>query len=428
MKFTRIFAFMALAGFAGSALATNGYFAHGYGLKAKGMGGAATASHDSAFGGANNPASMAYAGDRFDLGADLFSPRREATRTGLGPFDGKADSDRRYFVIPEFGYNKMINNDMALGLSVYGNGGMNTNLETGQTDLGICQGGAPNGQPGNLLCGQGKLGVDLAQLVVAPTAAYKIAPNHSLGISPLLGLQRFKAKGLDAFKSFSSDPNSVTGRGYDYATGYGVRVGYMGIITPTVTVGAAYASKMRFQEFDQYRGLFAEQGDFDIPSNWNLGVSWQATSQFRFAFDYQRINYGGINSVNNASTNQAPFGANNGAGFGWSDIDVFKLGVEYQYSKALTLRAGWNHGENPISSRDVTFNIIAPGVVKDHVTLGLTHTLDSGNELTVAYMHAFSKSVNGASLLPTFGGGQAAGNEKIEMFQNSLGIQYSWKM
>ena len=42
MNFTRVFAFMALAGLAGSAFATNGYFSHGYGMKAKGMAGAAT--------------------------------------------------------------------------------------------------------------------------------------------------------------------------------------------------------------------------------------------------------------------------------------------------------------------------------------------------------------------------------------------------
>ena len=73
MKLTRIFALMALAGFATGAQATNGYFSHGYGMKAKGMGGAATAMSDDAFGGANNPASMAFAGNRLDLGADLFS-------------------------------------------------------------------------------------------------------------------------------------------------------------------------------------------------------------------------------------------------------------------------------------------------------------------------------------------------------------------
>ena len=49
MKFTRVFAFMALAGLAGSAYATNGYFSHGYGMKAKGMAGASTTNTEDAF-------------------------------------------------------------------------------------------------------------------------------------------------------------------------------------------------------------------------------------------------------------------------------------------------------------------------------------------------------------------------------------------
>ncbi len=44
---------------AGSAHATNGYFSHGYGIKAKGMGGASVAMTDNAFAGANNPAAAA---------------------------------------------------------------------------------------------------------------------------------------------------------------------------------------------------------------------------------------------------------------------------------------------------------------------------------------------------------------------------------
>jgi hypothetical protein len=37
---------------------------------------------------------------------------------------------------------------------------------------------------------------------------------------------------------------------------------------------------------------------------------------------------------------------------------------EYQYNSNLILRAGYNHTDNPIQSRDVTFNMIAPGVVR----------------------------------------------------------------
>ena len=83
MKFTRVFAFMALAGLAGSAYATNGYFSHGYGMKAKGRAGAATATYDDAFGWRQQPCCrMAFAGDRIDLGLDWFSPIREMSRTG----------------------------------------------------------------------------------------------------------------------------------------------------------------------------------------------------------------------------------------------------------------------------------------------------------------------------------------------------------
>ncbi len=64
------------------ALATDGYYPHGYGMKAKGMGGASVAMADDAYGGANNPASMVWAGSRFDIGVDLFSPRRDISRSG----------------------------------------------------------------------------------------------------------------------------------------------------------------------------------------------------------------------------------------------------------------------------------------------------------------------------------------------------------
>ncbi len=207
MRKLAICAALAAAFAPGLASATDGYFADGYGIKAKGRAGTGTAMASDAFGGANNPAAMVFVGDRIDFGVDLFSPKRSASRSGssplLGPIDGSADSDSDYFLIPEFGYNKMINPNMSLGVTVYGNGGMNTNYPGGQIPAAsACAGFAtplPNAGPYNLLCGTGKLGVDLAQLVIAPTFAYKLTPSQGIGISPLFGVQRFKAEGLQGF-------------------------------------------------------------------------------------------------------------------------------------------------------------------------------------------------------------------------------------
>jgi long-chain fatty acid transport protein len=427
----------------GAAIATDGYFSHGYGMKAKGRAGASTAMATDAFGGAVNPATMAFAGERLDLGVDWFRPDRSAKREGsaggAGFLDGSAEgNETQNFFIPEFGYNTMWRPDVSLGITVYGNGGMNTDYPGGQLDQGVCQGGAPTGVRVNLLCGTGNLGVDLSQLIFAPTVGWKLAPSHALGVSPLVAYQRFKAYGLDAFGAISSDPAHLTNKGYDESWGAGARVGYFGRLLPSLDVGAAYSTKVSGR-FDEYRGLFAEQGKFDIPANWSAGLAWRPVSGLTVALDYQRIYYSDVKSVGNPSNQPgcAPtFPAGPGAGdaclgasgssigFGWSDVDVIKLGLEYQWSSSLVLRAGYNKSDNPIQARDVTFNILAPGVIEEHLTLGFTYSLSRSSEVTLAYMHAFENSVSGPANNPYFNVG---GTETITLSEDSLGIAWGWK-
>jgi len=453
MKSTKLAVLFAAAGLSASAFATNGYFSHGYGMKAKGMGGAATAMAHDAFGGANNPASMVWAGDRLDVGLDLFSPKRKASRSGsinvggVGNFDFESDSDSTLFYVPELGYNKMLGWDMAVGVTVYGNGGMNTDYKGGEIAAANATCNAFNGMspitvapgPYNGLCGGGRLGVDLVQLIVAPTFSMKLNKNHSVGASLLIGHQQFKANGLHGFGGYTaagSGAAGLTNVGRDKSNGYGLRIGWMGKLNEQFTLGAAYATKMKMSKFDKYKDLFAEQGDFDIPENWNIGLSFKPNEQWTLAADYQRINYGDVKSIANPSTNGGAtiggtLGCDNCRGFGWSSIDVVKLGVEYKYNGNLTVRAGYNRSENPIQGRDATFNILAPGVVQDHYTLGLTYNVTKDSELTVAYMHAAKKSVSGASLfstwLPAVMGSGAGGTDKIEMYQDSIGVGYSLK-
>lgn len=415
MKFMKSLTHLAMlatiSSVATSAMATDGYFPHGTGMKAKGMGGASVASTDDTFAGANNPAAAAWAGNRVEGGIDIFMPDRSVSRTGAGPLNAEVTSGSKTFFIPEFGFNKIINEKISAGVTVYGNGGMNTDYAGGQVNCG--RGAA------NVLCGSDGLGVDLMQLIVAPTISYKLNESHSIGISPLLVYQQFKAKGLQAFVPMSSSPNSVTNTGTDSSSGFGVRVGYMGKLNDQVTVGASYSPKVKMSKFDKYSGLFAGSGSFDIPENYTLGIGFKATPSVSLALDYQRINYAGVTSIGNPSTNQAPLGSAGGPGFGWANINVFKIGVEWKAMPALTLRAGLNVADNPIQSRDVSFNIVAPGVTTTHVTLGGTYALSPTTELTVAYMHAPKKSVTGQSFL--------AGTETISMSQNSIGFQFGMK-
>ena len=419
-----IAAALLLGGTLSTAYATNGYFSHGYGIKAKGMGGASVASTDNAFAGANNPAAAAWAGNRADLGVDVFMPTRSMDRVN-GGLNAAVNSGSETFLVPEFGYNRALSDKLGVGVTVYGNGGMNTDYPGGQINCGA--------GTANVLCGAGRLGVDLMQLIVAPTIAYKVNESHSFGVSPLLVYQVFKAAGLEAFDNapgfppMTGAPGKVTGNGYDSSNGFGVRLGYLGKLNDQVTVGASYSPKISMSKFSSYAGLFADGGNFDIPENFTVGAALQVTPTVGLAFDYQSIKYSGVPSISNPSSNQAPLGAANGPGFGWTDVNVVKMGVQWQYAPNLVVRAGVNVGDNPIKSSDVSFNILAPGVVTTHYTAGATYSLSNTSELTFSYMYAPSKSVSGTSLFDALMGSGAGGAETIRMKQQAIGVQYGWK-
>jgi long-chain fatty acid transport protein len=111
--------------------ATNGYFSHGTSVAEKGLAGAGVAYSQDTLSAANNPAGMVWQGDAWDIGAALFAPMRSYTVTGPGSagiplVQGTYDSDNELFVIPQFGYNWAFGDKRTIGISVYGNGGMNT--------------------------------------------------------------------------------------------------------------------------------------------------------------------------------------------------------------------------------------------------------------------------------------------------------------
>lgn len=403
-----------LTGLAGSAFATDGYFSHGYGTAYKAMAGAGVALHLDTLAPATNPAALAFLGQRYDVGVALFNPNREYSVSGspsgfpgtFGLAPGTVESGSRYFPIPSLGANWKVGDNGAFGVSAYGNGGMNTDYS------------APT-------FGFAPTGVDMAQMFLAPTYAHKIAGRHALGVSAILAYQRFEAKGLQAFGLFSSDPQDLTNNDHANSFGAGVRVGYLGELADWLSVGASYQSRINMSTFDKYAGLFAEKGGFDIPQTVTGGVAVKPLENLTFAFDVQWINYESIKSVGNdflPNLALAALGTESGAGFGWHDMTVYKAGVELRTGDDWIWRAGYSYGKEPIRDNEVLINILAPGVMEQHITAGLTRALGKGKAINFAVMRAIPKSVSGPNNL------EAPSRQSIQlkMDQWELDVSYSF--
>jgi long-chain fatty acid transport protein len=268
----------------------------------------------------------------------------------------------------------------------------------------------------------------LKQIFIAPTVAVEFAEGQSLGVSPLVVIQGFRATGIQPFTAASVDPANFTNRGTDWSFGAGVRVGYRGELSEGVAIGAFYQSRVWAGKFDKYAGLFAEQGGFDVPSAYGAGISLTPSEDVTLAFDVKHIEYSEIQSVGNPLAplfSNIPFGATGGPGFGWDDVTVFKIGASYDASDALTVRAGYGRSENPVPASETFINILAPGVVKDHFTLGATYTMESGMEVTVFGMRAPTNTVYGSGSIPLpYGGGEA----DVSLAETSFGLSLGWDM
>ena len=76
-----------------------------------------------------------------------------------------------------------------------------------------------------------------------------------------------------------------------------------------------------------------------------------------------------------------------------------KLGVMYSGFCGWDLMAGYSFGQNPINEKNVMFNILAPAVIENHVTLGISKDIAKNHEITIAFMYAFESKIKGANPL-----------------------------
>jgi len=428
MKYTKIATAVVAVlgmGFSLQAYATNGMNPEGTGVKNRGMGGAGVALANEAASVTNNPAAVVAVGDRMDVALGIFSPKpRSYALTGNvaggggATFNGSQESGSNTFAIPFFGMTFPIDKESAWAIVANANGGMNTDYAT---NFGA-----------NLGSGlTGSTGINLAQLFVNATYGRTIGKGVDVGATAILAYQTFEAKGLQAFSGASRVSTAVSDVGTDSSTGIGFKLGIRGDLGDGVTLGAAYQSKISMKAFDKYKGLFADQGKLDIASTLTAGAAWKASPKTTIAFDYLRIAYADVAAIGNSTGNynagascnsagEVCFGDSGGPGFGWDSINVYKLGVEYGYDDAWTLRAGWNHGDNPIKPSEVSVNFLAPGVIKDHLTFGGTYKMDKASELSFNFVHAFKNTVTG-----DFNANFGAGSMTIEMSQNYVEMGYS---
>lgn len=439
--------------------ATNGFFLTGSGFRAQAMGGVGIAYGRDSLSIAANPANIVNTGMRGDVGVAIFNAERYAAvgnaagQSSPFQFNQGAESDSKYFIVPEMGATMPLTESLYAGFAVVG-AGLGTNYRTNFFNIRI---GTTTHQRRDE-----PLGIEMMQVQLPLTVGYKINETHSVGAALVLAETRFRAYGLGAFLAFdkpiaqdgfnfpiTASPDHLTGNGFDYSYGAGVKLGWQGhFMDDRVALGLVYNSRTYMSKFDKYRGLFAEQGDFDIPGSYGVGIAFKPKKNLVIAADVVRINYSDVKSIGNRGpgTSATPYpgdcdidcnanavlgipsigdstyelGNDAGMGFGWRDMTVYKLGVQYGVNRRLQVRAGFNYGKSPIPDDQLTFATLAPGTVERHYSVGFTYRASEELEVTGTYVYAEPNSQHSPP------NQNVVGQAQIGMHQNLFGLSLGW--
>ncbi|MDO9143855.1 OmpP1/FadL family transporter [Rhodoferax sp.] len=392
---------------AGSAHATNGMLMEGYGPISTGMGGASQAIDHGNAGMAQNPATLGMMADgtaRLDVAFGILGPDVSSSMAGRPT----AESGGTSYLMPAFGYTRR-NGALTYGLGVFAQGGMGTEYDATSFMAG-----------GFNLPARSELGVGN---VIFPVA-YQVNPNltvgatlkfmwssldmqmaasmQDLGAMMTGGSGSFVAQdmtnpfaGASAARLSFSDDNDFTGAAK--STGFGAALGMTYKVNKDVMVGASYQFKSALDDMEtgsSGASIATDTGitdfgrmtviDFQMPSVFAVGASWQASPALLLAADLKYIGWNdamksfkmrydssmGRGSVSFAMPQE------------WKDQTVLNLGLAWKANEALTLRAGLNLAGNPIP--DAYVNPLFPATVKNHVTLGLGYQVSKAGDFNMS--------------------------------------------
>jgi hypothetical protein len=218
----------------------------------------------------------------------------------------------------------------------------------------------------------------------------------------VLAYQRFASLGL----GMSQFPNGIVPPTWadagNTSYGAGARVDVGGPISERLRWGMAYQSRVGMDAFPNYRGVFSDPGDFDIPANASFGVSYALTPMFGVDVGVQRVMYGAITPFTSAALPTrflALLGDGASPVFAWRDLTVYSLGWTMHDDRVGNLELRYTTRQQPLPTSDLLAHALEPVTADDMVSLGWSRALGENSHMSFAASYASSPYL---LMMPTY--------------------------
>ncbi len=258
--------------------------------------------------------------------------------------------------------------------------------------------------------------LDLERRFISSGYSQPIGDIASFDVSAVLAYQQFSTWGFGAREATEFLPAAYwQQQPVDESTGAGVRLGLRSQISSGVAFSASFQSRINMDAFSNYRGVFSEPGDFDIPASAGVGLVMRASERAALHVDVQRIMYSDINAVTSALLPDrflSLLGDGGSPQFDWQDLTVYSIGASFATGEDTIVRLNYSTRQQPLPTSASLNRALASEFNGGNMTLGITRTTEDFGRFALSASYAPAEYLLGAS---SFGRTTDVEDEQIEI-------------
>lgn len=219
--------------------------------------------------------------------------------------------------------------------------------------------------------------VGLERKLVSPGLLHQLNDSQMIGVSAVFATQSYGVSGLGLHTYNQSVPAGFRKMAYDpyHETGYGagVSLALRSELGDHVKLDAGFRSRIDMDEFANYRGVYSQPADLDIPARASLGLAFQASDQSWLNFSIERVMYsevGAFASRNLPGRFLSLLGDSTSPSFSWNDLTVYSVGWAWTDNKGTSWNVDFSSRSQPLPSSRVLSQAIDADLAQNAMTIG----------------------------------------------------------
>ena len=249
-------------------------------------------------------------------------------------------------------------------------------------------------------------GLGFERTLLLPGIMHQFNDNQIIGVSAVFAYQSFGVSNL-GLRAYDSDlPGYLQTSTYspyeETGFGSGVRLAVHTEVSPGMSIDAGFQSRIDMEEFANYRGVYSQPADLDIPARASVGLAFQASDHSWLNLSVERVMYSDVNAFPSRMLPDrflSLLGDSTSPVFSWDDLTVYSVGWSWSNGGDTQWRLDFSSRSQPSPTSRVLSKALEGDLADNSMILGYSKRINRTSRFNVNAAYAPAEYAFGGNVL-----------------------------